>query len=157
MNATIQPAPVRKSVTVRTDPAHAFSVFTASIGSWWPPSHHIGTSPMKTSIIEPGVGGRWYSICQDDTQCDIGKVLAWDPPRRLILGWQLDGDFRFAPDIVTEIEVGFSDLGDGSTRVDLEHRHLERFGDQAEAGRVRLDAPNGWGLILSLYAQAANA
>lgn len=157
MSATISPAPVRKTVTVRTDPAHAFEVFTAGIDTWWPPSHHIGASPMKVSILEPGVNGRWYAICQDDTQCDIGKVLAWDPPGRLVLAWQIDGEFKYAPDLITEIEVTFTGQDDGTTRVDLEHRHLERMGDLALSGRVRLDAPNGWGLILSLYAEAASA
>lgn len=157
MSHTIQPAPVRKTVTVKTAPRHAFEVFTAGVGTWWPPSHHIGTSPMKLSVIEPGVGGRWYSICEDDSQCDIGKVLDWSPPGRLVLAWQIDGQFRYDPDLITEIEVTFTDQGDGTTRVDLEHRHLERMGDLAESGRARLDAPNGWGLILSLYAQAADA
>ncbi len=157
MSATIQPAPVRRSVTVRTSPQHAFEVFTAGIGTWWPASHHIGASPMKVSIIDPGVGGRWYSICEDDSQCDIGKVLVWAPPGRLVLAWQIDGQFNYDPDLITEIEVTFADQGDGTTRVDLEHRNLERMGDKAEHGRAMLDAPNGWGLIMSLYAQAANA
>ena len=157
MSQTISPAPVRKTVTVRTSPAHAFEVFTAGIGTWWPASHHIGASPMKVSIIEPGVNGRWYAICQDETQCDIGKVLAWDPPSRLVLAWQIDGQFKYDPGLITEIEVKFADQGDGTTRVDLEHRNLERMGDQAEHGRAMLDAPNGWGLILSLYAEAASA
>ena len=73
------------------------------------------------------------------------------------LAWQIDGQFRYAPDLITEIEVTFTDQGDGATRVDLEHRNLERLGDDAEHGRAMLDAPNGWGLILTLYAQAASA
>ncbi len=157
MTTTIQPAPVRKTVTVRTDPQHAFDVFTGGIGTWWPASHHIGASPMKVSVIEPGVGGRWYSICEDESLCDIGKVLDWSPPGRLVLAWQIDGQFRYDPSLITEIEVTFTALDGGGTRVDLEHRHLERMGDQAEHGRAMLDAPNGWGLILSLYAQAADA
>lgn len=157
MTATIQPAPVRKTVTVRTRPEHAFQVFTTGIGTWWPASHHIGTSPMKLTQIEPRQGGRWYSVCEDDSTCEVGKVLEWGPPDRLVLAWQIDGQFRYDPDLITEIEVTFVDQGDGTTRVDLEHRHLERMGDLAEHGRVRLDAPNGWSLILSLYAQAASA
>jgi uncharacterized protein YndB with AHSA1/START domain len=157
MSQTIQPAPVRKTVTVKTSPSHAFDVFAGGIGTWWPASHHIGASPMKLSVIEPGAGGRWYSICEDDSLCDIGKVLDWSPPGRLVLAWQIDGQFRYDPHLITEIEVTFTDQGDGTTRVDLEHRNLERMGDQAEHGRAMLDAPNGWGLILSLYAQAADA
>jgi uncharacterized protein YndB with AHSA1/START domain len=157
MSTTIQPAPVRKTVIVRTDPQHAFAVFTSGIGTWWPASHHIGASPMKVSIIEPGVGGRWYSICEDESLCDIGKVLEWSPPGRVVLAWQIDGQFRYDPDLITEIEVTFTAQADGTTRVVLEHRHLERMGDQAQHGRAMLDAPNGWGLIMSLYAQAADA
>ncbi len=157
MSAIISPAPVRKSVTVRAGPAHAFEVFTAGIGAWWPATHHIGASPMKALIIEPGVNGRWYSICQDESQCDIGKVLAWEAPARLVLAWQLDGEVKYDPDLITEVEVTFADQGDGTTRIDLEHRHLERMGDQAQHGRAMLDAPNGWGLILSLFAEAASA
>jgi len=157
MNQTITPAPVRKTVTVKTSPAHAFEVFTQGIGDWWPATHHIGASPLKLPVVEPAPGGRWYSICQDDSICEIGKVLAWEPPGRLVLTWQIDGQFRYDPDLVTEIEVRFADLGDGTTRVDLEHRHLERMGDTAEHGRAMLDSPNGWGLIMSLYQQAAEA
>lgn len=157
MSQAIAPAPVRKTVTVKTSPSHAFEVFTQGIGGWWPATHHIGASPMKLTRIEPRQGGRWYTVCQDDSVCEIGKVLAWEPPGRLVLAWQIDGQFNYDPELITEIEVRFADLGDGTTRVDLEHRHLERMGDTAEHGRAMLDAPNGWGLILSLYQQAADA
>jgi uncharacterized protein YndB with AHSA1/START domain len=157
MTAAIRPAPVRKSVTLRTTPAHAFQVFTAGIGDWWPATHHIGASPLKRTHIEPKAGGRWYSVCQDDSTCEVGKVLAWEPPGRLLLAWQIDGQFQYDANLITEVEVIFADQGDGTTRVDLEHRNLERMGDYAEPGRAMLDAPNGWGLILSLFAEAAQA
>ena len=157
MSQTITAAPVRKSVRVNTRPEHAFEVFTTGIGAWWPASHHIGTSPMKQTLIEPRQDGRWYTICEDDSTCEVGKVLHWAPPGRLVLAWQIDGQFRYDPDLITEVEVTFTDQGDGSTRVDLEHRHLERMGDTAEHGRAMLDAPNGWGLIMSLFQQAAEA
>ena len=157
MSQTISPAPVRKTITLRTSPAHAFEVFTSGVGTWWPATHHIGASPLKLSIIEPRLDGRWYSICQDDSTCEIGRVLAWEPPGRVVLAWQIDGQFQYDPDLITEVEVRFADQGDGTTRVDLEHRHLERMGDMATQGRAMLDAPNGWGLILSLFQQAAEA
>ena len=157
MNPTITIAPVRKTLTVKTSPVHAFEVFTAGIDRWWPASHHIGASPLKQSVVESRPDGRWYSICEDDTICQIGKVLAWEPPGRVVLAWQIDGQFRYDPGLITEVEVLFTDLGDGATRVDLEHRHLELMGDMAEHGRAMLDAPNGWGLILSLFQQAAEA
>lgn len=74
MNKTIQPAPVRKSVVVHAAPARAFEVFTARIGSWWPKSHHIGTSEPQTGIIEPREGGRWFERGIDGVECDIGHV-----------------------------------------------------------------------------------
>ncbi len=77
-------APVRKQVTVKASAEHAFRVFTDGVNAWWPKQHHIGASPLKRMVIEPKTNGRWYSICEDDTQCDSGKVLAWDPPRRLV-------------------------------------------------------------------------
>jgi uncharacterized protein YndB with AHSA1/START domain len=155
MTPTIQPAPVRRSVTVKAPPERAFQVFTAGIDRWWPATHHIGASPLKQPVLEPGVGGRWYAICQDDSECEIGKVLVWDPPGRLVLAWQIR-QWAYDPSVQTEIEVLFTALDDGTTRVDLEHRHLERLGDTAEASRAQFEAPNGWGLILTLFADTAS-
>ena len=151
----IQPAPVRKSVTVKAPPEKAFKVFTAGVGRWWPKTHHIGAAEPETVVIEPKVGGRWYERGLDGVECEIGKVLVWDPPARLVLGWQLTPDWKFDPDLVTEVEVRFTPEGDGATRVELEHRNLERFGDRAETVRSQIDAPNGWGGLLQLFADAA--
>jgi uncharacterized protein YndB with AHSA1/START domain len=152
---TIAPAPVRKSLTVKASPERAFSVFTADFGRWWPRSHSIGTSPLKTAVIEPRPGGRWYQIGEDGSECDWGKVLVWEPPARLVLAWQIGADWRFDPGLVTEVELRFSPEGAGMTRVELEHRHLERMGDAAESVRTAVDSPNGWGLILQSFASAA--
>ena len=154
MSTTIRPAPVRKSVLVAASPEHAFDVFTNGIGRWWPQSHHIGKADLDRPVIEPSTGGRWYELCVDGTECEVGKVLAWDPPQRLLLAWQLTHDFTYDPDLVTEVEVTFSPEGDG-TRVNLEHRNLERLGDHAETLRESIDSPNGWGLLLRLYSEAA--
>jgi uncharacterized protein YndB with AHSA1/START domain len=154
MTTQIRPAPVRKSVTVRAPPERAFEVFTAGMHRWWPGTHHIGASPMKQMILEQRQGGRWYSICEDDSDCDIGHVMAWNPPSHLLLAWQINGAFKYDPDMITEIEVKFTDLGDGTTRVELEHRNLERMGDAAETARAGFESPNGWGKIMALYAEA---
>ncbi len=82
-------APVRKSITVRTDVEHAFRVFTEGIDDWWPRAHHIGKAPMKKILIEGKAGGRCYSEQTDGTDCDWGSVLVWDPPRRLVIAWQI--------------------------------------------------------------------
>ncbi len=155
MNKTISPAPVRRSVTVKASQARAFEVFTTSIGSWWPKSHHTGPSEPETVVIEPVESGRWYERGVDGVETQVGHVLVWDPPSRLVLAWQLSAEWRFDPDLITEVEVRFIAEGDGSTRVELEHRNLERFGDKAEAVSQSIGAPNGWGAILALYAQAA--
>ena len=156
MNRTIQPAPVRREVTVKAAPARAFEVFTSGIGRWWPKSHHIGPVEPADVVIEPREGGRWFERSPDGGECELGKVLAWDPPSRLLLGWQLTADWRYDADLLTEVEVNFVPLADGSTRVELEHRNLERFGESAEAMRKNIDAPSGWSLILQAYLDAAN-
>lgn len=154
MNRTIQPAPVRKSVTVQARPERAFEVFTARLGEWWPRSHHIGKSEPQTWIIEPRAGGRWFERGVDGAECDIGRVLAWEPPHRLVLAWQLSADFKYVRDLITEVELRFTPEGT-ATRVDLEHRHLERYGELAEKVREAVGAPNGWGAILEQYARVA--
>lgn len=154
MNLHIQPAPVRKTVHVNAPPERAFEVFTVGIGGWWPKSHKIGAADMEKPVIEPREGGRWYERDVDGSECEIGKVLVWDPPSRLVLAWQLGANWKFDPDLVTEVEVNFT-AESGGTRVDLEHRHLERMGENAEAAREAISSPNGWGLILQLYSENA--
>ena len=153
-------APVRKSVTVRAEQADAFRLFTTEIDSWWPRSHHIGTSPMKRVIVEQKAGGRCYSEQVDNTECDWGSVLAWDPPRRFVMAWQITPQWQFEPDLAksSEVEVVFTALGDGRTRVDLEHRYFERHGAAGGAAmRLGVDSPKGWGDLLALYAARTEA
>jgi hypothetical protein len=147
-------APVRKSIVVRVGQERAFEVFFEEFDAWWPRTHHIGKSPMKKAIIEGKRGGRCYTQQEDGTDCDWGTVLVWDPPRRAVWAWQIDGKWQYEPDLAksSEVEVRFSALGDGSTRVDLEHRHLARHGDDANAIRTAIESPNGWGGLLELYA-----
>ena len=154
MSTQIRPAPVRKSIFVEASQAHAFDVFTNGIGRWWPKSHKIGQADLDRPIIEPRQGGRWYELDVDGAHCEIGKVAVWDPPARLILIWQLTAEFKFDPNLVTEVEVNFTPEGSG-TRVDLEHRNLERLGESAETLREAVDAPGGWGGLLELFAAAA--
>jgi len=147
--------PVRKSITVNAAPERAFRVFTGEFDSWWPRSHHIGTSPMTRGIVESKTGGRCYSEQEDGTECDWGTVLVWDPPRRIVIAWQINTNWTFQPDLArsSEVEVRFTPEPGGKTRVDLEHRRLERHGEGAAAMRTAIDAPNGWGGLLQLYAE----
>jgi uncharacterized protein YndB with AHSA1/START domain len=145
--------PVRKSITVGASPQRAFQIFFAEFDAWWPRTHHIGKAPMKKAIIEGRVGGRCYSEQIDGTECEFGTVLVWDPPRRAVWAWQIDGKWQYQADLArsSEVEVRFTPVSDGSTRVDLEHRHLSRHGDDANAIRTAIDSPNGWGGLLDLY------
>ena len=155
MNRTITVAPVRKSVRVSAAPARAFEVFTAGFARWWPRSHTISKVPQKEAVIEPRAGGRWYERGEDGSECEWGRVLVWEPPTRVVLGWQLNPDFKFDPDVVTEVEVRFIAEGEGATRVELEHRNLERFGERGEVLREKVGSPNGWGKLLEEFAACA--
>lgn len=149
--------PVRKAVTVGVSAEHAFRVFTEEVDTWWPRSHHIGTSPMRRVLIEPRVGGRCYTEQEDGTECDWGSVLVWEPPRRLVFAWQITLAWEYEPDLAksSEVEVRFTPLADGGTRVELEHRHFERHGPGSERMRSGVDGADGWGALLGLFAARA--
>jgi len=149
--------PVKKSVTVKTSVEHAFTVFTEGFDTWWPRSHHVGQSPLATAVIEGRVGGRCYGKSVDGTECPWGRVTAWEPPRRFAFAWMLDGEWKYNPDpsMGREVEVSFTATDDGSTRVDLEHRHFERHGASGAQVRTGVSSPNGWGDLLRLFAQTA--
>ena len=123
-------APLVKTVTVQAPPARAFEIFTGKMGLWWKPGTTMGKSPHKDMVVEPRDGGRWYEVDADNTEIQWGKVLAWQPPTRLLLAWQINGQFKYDPDFVTEVEMTFAQAK-GGTLVTLEHRNLEPFGDQA--------------------------
>ena len=154
MNVMIKPAPIRRSLTVPATPDKAFEVFTAGFSKWWPPSHKIGASPYKASVIEPRKGGRWYEIGEDGSECQWGEVLAWDPPKRLVLAWRITTDWRFDPHLLTEVEVNFLPAEPGHTRVELEHRLLENMGPAGEQARAIFESEGGWPGILRRFEQA---
>lgn len=145
------PSTIRTSVVVDVPIEHAFRVFTQDMTSWWPPTHHIGDAPMIAAVIEPRVGGRWYEVGNDGTDCQWGLVLAWDPPRHLALTWHLDGDFRYDPDTLraSRVDVRFSATSSGGTLVELEHSGLERHGPTWR--RLQERASGGWAFILGRY------
>lgn len=151
MTATFTLPPVRKSVRVAVTPARAFELFTTGMHSWWPLSHSLLKSTRQAIIIEPRPGGRWYERAVDDSECTWGKVLTWDPPHRAVLGWQLDGTWAYNPNFLTEVEIRFIADGDRATRVELEHRNIERYGDAAAKTRDSLDSAEGWQLGLQRF------
>ncbi len=144
-------APVRKQLLVKASQARAFAVFTQDMSRWWPPTHSILKSPLKQCIVEPCVGGRWYAVGEDGSSCQTGYVIAWQPPHALVLAWQINADWQFDPSLLTEVEVKFVAETAETTRVELEHRHLERMGAKAAVARNAVDSPGGWTAILEIF------
>lgn len=148
-------APVRKQVLVNASQKRAFDVFTKGMSRWWPPTHSILKSPLKEYVVEPKEGGRWYAVGEDGSSAQTGYVIEWQPPQRLVLAWQLGADWQFDPALITEVEVRFIAESTQSTRVELEHRRLERMGDKAAKVRSMIDAPGGWGILLDAFKKSA--
>ncbi|MEO8036181.1 MAG: SRPBCC family protein [Acidobacteriota bacterium] len=150
-------AQVRKEIVVEAPPERAFRAFTSGFDKWWPREHHTGKAPLAKAVMEPRVGGRWYEIGTDASECEWGSVLVWDPPRRVVMAWQLNAEWAYDANLVTEVEVTFTPAGALQTLVTLEHRNLERFGEKVDTVKAALDSPAGWGGLLGMFAAAADA
>ena len=149
---------VRKSIRVDVSREDAFDIFVRRFGQWWPLiTHHIGAKAAETAIIEPRVGGRWFERSTDGAECDWGRVKVWEPPGRFILSWSITADWKYDEHLDTEVEVRFISEGDVATRVELEHRKLEAYGEHAGMMRGIFDSEKGWGGLLDAYARAAGA
>ncbi|PTL86008.1 ATPase [Vitiosangium sp. GDMCC 1.1324] len=150
-----EPVSVKKEIVVEAPQERAFRVFTEGIGRWWPREHHIGKAELKEVVLEPRVGGRWFERGVDGSECLWGKVLVYEPPRRVVLAWQINAQWQYDETFSTEVEVLFSPEGPKRTRVELEHRDLERFGDQQETIRKAFESGGGWAGILAEYQKLA--
>ena len=146
-------ANIRKEVVVDASQQVAFDVFTQKMDLWWPKAYHVGKTPMIESVLEPGVKGRWYSKHEDGSEVNVGHVLTWDPYGRLVLAWQINGEYRYQPDLITEVEVNFIPEGPKTTRVKFEHRDLDRL---AGGSKAVAEMDEGWGYIMDLYKNVAN-
>lgn len=155
---TAQNAVVRKTLHVEVPIEKAFQVFTERMGQWWPASHHVGKTPYKDILIDPKKGGRWYEINVEGVECIWGTVLAWEPPKRVVLSWHLQPDWSFHADLAKASEVALEFVAEGpeKTRVDFAHRHLERHGTGWEKMREQVGADGGWPIILAQYVAAVN-
>jgi len=155
---TEQGVSVQRSVTVKAGLEHAFNVFTEGFDTWWPRSHHIGKKPLMKAVIEPRAGGRCFGREPDGNDCQWGTVTTWDPPNRLVIAWQIDPSWQFEPDLskASEVEVRFTAEAGEMTRVDLEHRHLERHGKDFEKVRAGVGGAGGWGGLLQMFGRTAN-
>jgi uncharacterized protein YndB with AHSA1/START domain len=145
---------IRREIVVPVSSEEAFRVFTAGMTDWWPSDHHIGSAPIEEIVIEPHEGGRWYTRHEDGSESSTGQVLAWKPPERLIITWQIGADWRYHADLVTSVEITFVPDGPDRTRVRLEHRDLERFGPDAPRMREMFEGPGAWNATLAAYAAA---
>lgn len=155
--ATGSESSVKKSVTVKCSREHAFKIFNERYDLWWPKMHKIGTADFKTCVAEPKVGGRWYEVGVDGSTCEWGRILAWDPPSKCAMSWHLQPNWSYDadPNHASRIEVTFTDLGNGQTRVDLVHSELEKHGKGWEEMRAQL--AGGWVGIIESFAAAAGA
>ncbi|MGZ5198307.1 MAG: SRPBCC family protein [Telluria sp.] len=149
--------PVRKATRVKASAAHAFDVFTSGMSRWWIRTMSINPShaEIEKVMMEPCHGGRWFEIGIDGSECDWGRVLVWEPPRRIVLAWQIDASFKNNPQFHTEIEVNFVQQDGDFTLVTLEHRKLENYGDAATQLQDALGG--GWGKLLDRFAEEATA
>src|SRR5580692_6256251 len=129
MSASTDANSVRKVVSVQAPQDVAWRVFTEKMGTWWPLAmYKIGKANAVDAVIEPRVGGRWYERGDDGSTCQWGRVLVWEPHSLLVLSWNISADWQYDPALKTEIEVRFTTDGSDRTRVELEHRHLDRYG-----------------------------
>jgi len=147
-------ASIIRSVHVKAPPARAFDLFTSRIGDWWTKGQTIGKNPHVAIVMEPRAGGRWFERDAEGNETQWGKVLAWEPPSRLLLAWQINCQWGYEPTIVTEVELTFLPADGGGTLVTLEHRNLERFGTDAPVHAEKLR--NGWPGKLAGFAAYAD-
>jgi uncharacterized protein YndB with AHSA1/START domain len=148
---------VARSIVVEAPQARAFDVFV-DMTAWWPlATHTIGAAPARASIVEPYVGGRWYDIDRNGDETTIGRVVAYEPPHRVVLTWGISHDWKYDPNLRTEIEVQFIPESATRTRVEFVHRGLEAYGERAEEERAIYDGDEAWTRVLQLYVEKANA
>jgi uncharacterized protein YndB with AHSA1/START domain len=154
MTTTVKIAPVRKSIRVKASQAHAFAVFTSGLGRWWPLEHGIGKTPRKAAVMETRIGGRWFELAEDGTETTVGEIIVWEPPRRFVMTWDIDSQWKPDTTVSSEVEVRFLADGADATRVELEHRKFELMG--AEPGeKMRKDVDGGWPKMLERFAAEA--
>jgi uncharacterized protein YndB with AHSA1/START domain len=146
---------VRSSIVVDAPVERAFRVFTADIGSWWPPAHHLLEGELAEMVFEPREGGHVYDRAVDGAECRWARVLAYEPPHRVVFSWDISLQWQIEtnPDKTSEVEVRFIPEGPARTRVELEHRGLERHGEGWEGMRDAVGSPDGWALGLSAFAE----
>jgi uncharacterized protein YndB with AHSA1/START domain len=145
---------VHVELVVEAPIERAFTVFTERFGDIKPPEHNLLSSPIADTVLEPHVGGHIVDRAVDGSECRWARILAFDPPHRLLFSWdisprwQLEGD----PELTSEVEVRFVADGPERTLVELEHRNLDRHGSGWESLGEGVEGDQGWPLYLARYA-----
>jgi uncharacterized protein YndB with AHSA1/START domain len=150
---------VRSSIAVDAPIERAFSVFTKEMGTWWPRDHHILEGELAEMVFQPWVGGCVLDRGVDGSECRWARVLVYDPPNRVVFSWDINPQWAIEsnPDKTSEVEVRFVAEGSDRTRVDLEHRNLDRHAEGWEAMRDAIASSDGWGYGLRAFSQAAGS
>jgi uncharacterized protein YndB with AHSA1/START domain len=145
---------VHHQVVVDAPIERAFAVFTEQFGSFKPPEHNLLAVEIAETVFEPRVGGHLYDRGVDGSECRWARVLAYEPPDRVVISWDIDARWQIETDVekTSEVEVRFIAETPQRTRVELEHRHLDRHLDGWEAVREGVDSEAGWPLYLHRYA-----
>jgi Activator of Hsp90 ATPase homolog 1-like protein len=148
---------VRHSVTVPISAERAFRLFTEEIGTWWPQDTHKLSEGAITEVFEGREGGRWYELAEDGSECTVATMVVWEPPARFVMAWQLTPQWQFEPDLdrATQVEVTFEPEAGTATRVTLEHRGFESYGEPGENMRKEVGGKEGWLVIIERYAEVA--
>src|SRR5713101_3694228 len=145
---------VHASIVVDAPLARAFKVFTEDFGSFKPPEHNMLGVEIAETVFEPRVGGRLYDRGVDGSTCNWARVLIYEPPNRVVLSWDISPTWQIEtdPTKTSEWEVRFSAETSERTRVDIEHRNLDRHGDGWEGVREGVAGDQGWPLYIRRYA-----
>ena len=146
---------VRSSIIVNAPIDTAFEAFTDDIGSWWPPEHHILEAELAEMVFEPRVGGHVYDRGVDGSECRWARVLAYDPPNMVLISWDISLQWQLEhdPRRTSEVEVRFFSETPRRTRVELEHRNIDRHGDGWERMSDSVGSPDGWSGGLRRFAE----
>jgi uncharacterized protein YndB with AHSA1/START domain len=146
---------VGTSITVDAPVTLAFTVFTEDMASWWPEDHHILQAPLASMVFEPREGGRVYDVGEDGSECQWARVLVFEPPHRVVFSWDISLQWQVEQDLArtSEVEVRFVAETSARTRVELEHRHLDRHGEGWEGMRDAVGSPQGWDVGLESFSR----
>ncbi len=150
---------VRREIVVDVPIDRAFSTFVERFGDFKPPEHNLLQSPIAKTVFDPHVGGNIYDVGEDGTECRWARILAYDPPDRVVFSWDISPSWQLQtdPGLASVVEVRFASDGPDRTRVELEHRHLERHGEGWEGVRDGVEGDAGWPLYLARYAALLGA